>query len=87
MANRLNTDELAYLLVRLFNKDPSSSQRDAFFVDFLISLFEDDREAQNSGDRKDGESRYELSPFNTLYSNFFRDKVMPLLKTKSRDEE
>jgi hypothetical protein len=49
----------------------------------LISLFED--EGVHDGQVKEDRGRLELSPMNDLYSEYFRDKVLPVLKTRGRD--
>lgn len=44
MSDRLIQDELAYLLCKLFNKEPSPAQCDSYFVNFLITLFENNND-------------------------------------------
>ena len=86
MADRLIADELAYFLCRLFNKEPSNGECDCYFIEFLISMFETDNNTKSESDGKDSK-QYQLNPLNDLYSDFFRDKVIPVLKTKGKDYE
>ena len=83
MSERLIEDELAYFLCRLFGREQSESECQQFFIEFLVTFFEDD------GGQTDvsGEDSYrmQLSPFNGVYSEYFRDKVVPILKTKGKD--
>ena len=54
-------------------------------MDFLISLFEGNVDGCSHGGREEERDRAELSPMNDSYSDYFRDKVLPVLKTKGRD--
>jgi hypothetical protein len=62
MADSLNVDELAYFLCRLFAKEPTSTQREDFFIEFLTTFFQ-----ESDGDVGEG-GRMDLSPLNDLYS-------------------
>ena len=72
MGECMQPDEIAYFLCRLFKGEPSLALREEYFVELLVSLFREE------------EGREELSPMNDKYSEFLRDRVLPLLKTKCR---
>jgi len=52
MSDRLIQDELAYLLCKLFNKEPSPAECDSYFVNFLITLFENNNDDGADKDQK-----------------------------------
>lgn len=84
MADCMIDEELAYFLCRLFNKAPTEEEREGYFVDYLVSLFQE-REGSEEVKMEEESARGELSPMNDKYSEYFRDKVIPLLKTKAKD--
>lgn len=47
MADCLIADELAYFLCRMFAKEPSQVERESYFIEFLISLFQEDSSRHN----------------------------------------
>lgn len=84
MADCMIDEELAYFLCRLFNKAPTEEERERYFVEYLVSLFQE-REGSEEVKVEEECVRGELSPMNDKYSEYFRDKVIPLLKTKAKD--
>lgn len=86
MADCLIPDELAYFLCRMFGREPKEAERESYFIELLISLFQEDAGRGEEQVKMEEESwRRELSPMNDRYSDFFRDKVIPVLKTKGKD--
>lgn len=83
MADCMIDEELAYFLCRLFSKAPTEEEREGYFVDYLVSLFQEREGGEEV--KLEEEARGELSPMNDKYSEYFRDKVIPLLKTRAKD--